>query len=183
MALLVMDVQSITIDLLKEHSRDFLGALAETIAAARNKKIPVIYTVVGFRKGYPELSDNNKAFSASRKRGRIFDSEESMKIPPQVAPQSDEVVVIKKRVSAFTGSDLEVILRSSCIQQMVLTGIATGGVILSTLPEAADKDYTITVLSDCCADMDSEVHQVLTTKIFPRQADVITHQEWIEKLG
>jgi nicotinamidase-related amidase len=60
----------------------------------------------------------------------------------------------------------------------VLTGISTSGVVLSTLREAADKDYQITVLSDCCADMDDEVHRVLTTKIFPRQADVLTVQEW-----
>jgi hypothetical protein len=40
------------------------------------------------------------------------------------------------------------------------------------------KDYEKTVLSDCCADMDEEVHRVLTTKIFPRQAEVITSEEW-----
>jgi nicotinamidase-related amidase len=60
----------------------------------------------------------------------------------------------------------------------VLTGISTSGVVLSTLREAADKDYQITVLSDCCGDIDDEVHRVLTTKIFPRQADVLTVQEW-----
>ena len=36
----------------------------------------------------------------------------------------------------------------------------------------------ITVLSDCCADGDEEVHRVLTTKVFPRQADVMTQEEW-----
>jgi len=52
-------------------------------------------------------------------------------------------------------------------------------VVLSTLREAADKDYRITVLSDCCLDPDEEVHRVLTTKVFPRQADVKTADEWI----
>jgi nicotinamidase-related amidase len=75
-------------------------------------------------------------------------------------------------------SDLEVVLRSCGIQHLILSGIATGGVVLSTLREAADKDYKITVLSDCCADRDEEVHRVLTTKVFPRQADVITSKEW-----
>jgi nicotinamidase-related amidase len=51
-------------------------------------------------------------------------------------------------------------------------------VVLSTTREAADKDYRITILSDCCADGDEEVHRVLTTKIFPRQADVMTIGEW-----
>jgi nicotinamidase-related amidase len=59
-----------------------------------------------------------------------------------------------------------------------LTGIVTSGVVLSTLREAADKDYRITVLSDGCADRETEVHEFLINRIFPRQADVITIDEW-----
>jgi nicotinamidase-related amidase len=66
---------------------------------------------------------------------------------------------------------------SSAIQHLVLTGLSTGGVVLSTLREAVDKDYRLTVLADCCADADEEVHRVLTTKIFPRHADVFTGSE------
>lgn len=80
------------------------------------------------------------------------------------------------------GSDLEVVLRANSIQHLVLTGIATSGVVLSTLREAADKDYRLTVLSDCCADPDAEVHLMLTTKVFPRQADVLTHTQWMDNL-
>ena len=60
--------------------------------------------------------------------------------------------VAKKRISAFAGSDLEVLLRANDIRHLVLCGIATSGVVLSTLREAGDKDYTMTVLSDLCAD-------------------------------
>jgi nicotinamidase-related amidase len=51
-------------------------------------------------------------------------------------------------------------------------------VVLSTLRQAADLDYQLTVLSDGCLDADAEVHRVLTEKIFPRQADVITIAKW-----
>ena len=85
-------------------------------------------------------------------------------------------------MSAFTGSDLEVVLRSGRIEHLVLTGFATGGVVLSTLREAADKDFRLTVLSDGCADRDEEVHTVLLTKVFPRQADVMTVAEWEKAL-
>ncbi len=97
-----------------------------------------------------------------------------MKVHGDLKSQAHEVVVTKRRVSAFSGSDLEVVLRAQGIQHLVLTGIATSGVVLSTLREAADKDYRLTVLADCCADGDEEVHRVLTTKVFPRQADVLT---------
>ena len=96
---------------------------------------------------------------------------------PALAPADEEVVVVKRRVSAFTGSDLEVILRAYGIQHLVLAGLSTSGVVLSTLREAADKDYRVTVLSDCCADRDEEVHRVLTTKVFLMQADVVGVEE------
>ena len=83
------------------------------------------------------------------------------------------MVMTKRRVTGFAGSDLEVILRSQGIGHLVLPGLSTSGVVLSTLREAADKDYRISVLSDCCADPDPEVHQLLLTKIFPRQAEVL----------
>jgi len=178
-ALLVMDVQAATTGMLGEASLQLLGNIAAAIKAARDQEIPVIYVVVSFRKGYPEASPINKSFSAIKNSGRNLDTEAARQIDLMVAPLEGEIIIIKKRVSAFTGSDLEVVLRSAGIQHIVLTGIATSGVVLSTLREAADKDYRITVLSDCCGDMDAEVHKVLTEKVFIRQAEVMTHDEWL----
>ena len=175
-ALLVMDVQGAIVKMLTDRA-SFFTALNKAIAKARNSNIPVIYVVVGFRKGYPEASANNKSFSAL-KGSMNLDTAEGTEVDASVAPQPGDIVITKKRTSAFTGSDLEVVLRSLGISHIVLTGIATSGVVLSTLREAADKDYAITVLSDCCADRDDEVHRVLTTKVFPRQAEVITAEEW-----
>jgi nicotinamidase-related amidase len=176
-ALLVMDMQVAILGMLPDPAT-ILGNVAKAIANARDKKIPVIYVVVGFRPGAPEINMNNKGFAASKERFAGVSSDEFIKIHPDVSPQADEVTVIKRRVSAFTGSDLEVILRSKGIQHLVLTGIATSGVVLSTIREAADKDYRITVLADGCADGDEEVHRVLTTKVFLRQADVLAVEEW-----
>ncbi len=78
------------------------------------------------------------------------------------------------------GSDLEVILRAKNIRHLVLAGISTSGVVLSTVREAADKDYQLTVLSDLCADFDEQVHSLLLEKIFPRQAAVITSRQWMQ---
>ncbi len=91
-------------------------------------------------------------------------------------------MVTKRRVSAFTGSDLEVVLRAAEVRHLVLCGIATSGVVLSTVREAADKDYRLTVLADLCADTDPEVHSLLIGKVFPRQARVISAAEWTASL-
>lgn len=176
-ALLVMDVQEATMKMVKDGGA-FVHSITKAIQAARSRPIPVIYAVVGFRKGYPDVSSNNKSFVRLKNGTMNFDAEEGTRIPGSITPQSNDIIVTKKRVSAFTGSDLEVVLRSLGIKHLLLSGIATGGVVLSTVREAADKDYAITVLSDCCRDLDEEVHRVLMTKIFPRQAEVMTVDEW-----
>jgi nicotinamidase-related amidase len=177
-ALLIMDVQGATMKMMADKTTPLINSLTTAIQTARSKNIPVIYVVVGFRKGYPEASMNNKSFARIKSSGANFDTEEASRVDTSVVPQPGEIIITKKRVSAFTGSDLEVVLRSQGIKHIVLTGIATSGVVLSTLREAADKDYAITVLSDCCADADEEIHRVLTTKIFPRQAEVIISGDW-----
>ena len=176
-ALLVMDMQVGIVGMLPAGISP-LANVAKAIAHAREKKIPVIYVTVGFRQGAPEVSLRNKGFGVNKERFANTDMAEFTRVHPDVAPQDGEVTVMKRRVSAFTGSDLEVILRAYSTQHLILTGIATSGVVLSTLREAADKDYGLTVIADCCADGDEEVHKVLTTKVFPRQADVYSLEEW-----
>ncbi len=179
-ALLVMDVQSQIIGMIPG-SAELLKSISVAIKAARTKSIPVIYVGLSFRPGFPEVSPNNMSFSANTKSPLFAGMTDAPVFPQEIAPKDSDIIVIKKRVSAFTGSDLEVVLRSLQVQHLVLAGIATGGVVLSTLREAADKDYTLSVLSDGCADRDVEVHNMLLTKIFPRQATVLTIDEWVGK--
>jgi nicotinamidase-related amidase len=142
--------------------------------------MPVIYVVVKFREKFPEVSPNNKAFGAVVQGAfPLHDGNPAGDIYGALAPEPKDIVVTKRRVSAFCGSDLAVVLRAQEISHVVLTGIATSGVVLSTLREAADMDYKITVLSDCCYDKDEEVHRVLTEKIFPTQSEVMTAKEWM----
>jgi nicotinamidase-related amidase len=177
-AILVMDMQTAILRNLPDPS-GLIANVNRAIATVRQKQMPVIFVVVGFRPEAPEISMNNKGFSSGGKeRFAGAKAEEFMKIHPDVALLPADIIVTKRRVSAFTGSDLEVILRAKGIQHLVLTGVATSGVVLSTTREAADKDYRITILSDCCADADEEVHRVLTTKVFLRQANVMTLEEW-----
>ncbi|MFL5788739.1 MAG: cysteine hydrolase family protein [Flavisolibacter sp.] len=180
-ALLIMDMQAAIVSMIPD-ADSFMQHVSEAIKAARQKNIKVIYVVVGFREGAPEISPNNKSFTASKERWTKGDLKEKMKIHDPIAPLPNEIVIIKRRISAFTGSDLEVVLRASGIQHLVLAGIATSGVVLSTVREAADKDYALTVLANGCADMDEEVHRVLITKVFPRQAEVIKIEEWVNAI-
>jgi nicotinamidase-related amidase len=166
-ALLVMDVQQRIVDRFAGDDDGYLSRLAAAVAAARGAGIRVVYVIVGFRTGYPEVSEHNKSFAAIAESGRFTDGDPGSAIHPAVAPTAGDVVVTKRRVSAFTGSDLEVVLRAGSIERLVLAGIATSGVVLSTVRQAADLDYRLTILADGCLDADPEVHRVLTEKVFP----------------
>lgn len=176
-ALLVMDVQPGIIDRVPLPA-DYLARATSAVQSARDHAVPVIHVVVGFRPGMPEVSMKNQSFRTVKQNPAIVSDPR-----PAIAPEGNDIVVTKRRVSAFTGSDLEVILRAAEIDHLVLCGIATSGVVLSTLREAADKDYRLTVLADLCLDTDPEVHAVLTGKVFPRQARVMSAAEWIAGLG
>ena len=180
-ALLIMDVQKGIVDRFSDDA-SYLTRLSGTVSAARGAGIGVIYVVVAFRPGYPEVSERNKGFAAIRGTGRFTDDDPGAPIHPAVVPAAGDVIVTKRRVSAFAGSDLDVVLRASGVDHLVLTGIATSGVVLSTVRQAADMDYRLTVLSDGCLDGDPEVHRVLTEKVFPRQAEVTTVADWTARL-
>jgi nicotinamidase-related amidase len=179
-ALLVMDVQRAIVERFADD--DLLERVAEAIAAARGSGIRVIYVRVAFRPGHPEVSARNRTFAAVRDAGGLID-DEGAAIHDAVAPLPGEVVVTKRRVSAFAGSDLDVVLRAAEITHLVLCGIATSGVVLSTVRAAADLDFELSVLHDACADGDPEVHRVLTEKVFPRQAAVLDVAAWSEQVG
>ncbi len=176
-ALLIMDVQRGVVDRFGS-DESFLARLGMAATAARSAGIQVVYVVVGFRTGYPEVSERNKSFAAVTGSGRFSDGDPGAGIHPAIAPEPGEVVVTKRRVSAFAGSDLDVVLRSASVDHLILAGIATSGVVLSTVRQAADLDYRLTVLADGCLDADSEVHHVLLGKVFPRQADVVDIADW-----
>ncbi|MEE8292517.1 MAG: isochorismatase family cysteine hydrolase [Candidatus Tectomicrobia bacterium] len=151
--------------------------------AARDAGVFVVYIVVNFRPGFPEISDRNQTFSARKTSGQSPARDPLELIHPTVPPRQDEPVVVKHRVNAFFGTDLDMILRSHGIDTLIVMGHATSGVTLSTVRYAADADYQLIVIEDGCADRDPEVHTVLVEKIFPRQATVASSQDVVGALA
>jgi len=158
---------------------------ASVLERARSLGMCVIHIQVGFRPGLPEVSSRNLFFGAiksSSRHQKLFVGELAA-IHPGLAPQKDDIVVTKRRVSAFRGTDLELILRAKEIETLVLFGIATSGVVLSTLLEASDADYRLVVVKDCCVDGDAELHANLIDKVFVRRAIVLSASEFLAALS
>ncbi len=182
-ALLVMDMQVGIVERLGDRGAELLETVGAALTAARDHGLAVLFVRVAFRDGTPEISSNNKSFSAAALAQSLGETNPSTQIHPALDVREGDVVITKRRVSAFAGSDLDVVLRSLSVDSLVLTGIATSGVVLSTTRQAADLDFRLTILHDACADADDEVHRVLTEKVFPRQASVVTTAQWAAQLG
>jgi nicotinamidase-related amidase len=181
--LLVMDIQKTMMGYLPD-PEPLLSKVEKAIVSARKAGVTVIYVTLSFREGHPEIPHEHQRFGGLKASKVMFThTNEGTAVHPAIEPLPTDLIVSKKRVSAFAGSDLEIILRAHKAQSLVLSGFSTTGVVLSTLREAADKDYHMAVLSDACADPEPEVHDFLVKKIFPFSGEVLTTDEWVASLN
>ncbi len=172
-ALLVMDFQPAILDRLPK-SDELLTRVTAAISTARDRGVQIGYVRVAFADSdYAAIPDTNKAFTAVATGRRMHDEAPETAVHPQVAPQAGDIIVRKTRVGAFSTTDLDKQLRDRGITNLILAGISTSGVVLSTVRDAADRDYRVYVLADGTADVDPDVHDTLIQKIFPRQAYII----------
>lgn len=152
---------------------------AIVLEKARELGSPIFHIGVGFEEGYPEVQPNgafDKMLKASGVQNAFVRGHPSAALLPSLYKEG-EPILYKKRISGFSGSPLATTLRAQGIENIVMFGIATGGVVLSTLREAHDMDYKVTVVSDACADRDPTVHSVLVEKVFPFTSGTVTASE------
>ena len=162
--------------------RHVLENTARLQRAARSAGILVCYCATVFRPSYIEINDRNKILVQRKYSGHPTGSEPLPLIHKAVAPIEGEVVIGKHRINALYGTGLDVVLRANGIENLILLGYATSGVVLSTLRHAADLDYRLFVVEDCCADPDADVHEFLMQRLFSRQADIVTSAQVIQAL-
>ncbi|OON83033.1 cysteine hydrolase family protein [Streptomyces tsukubensis] len=173
-ALLLMDLQS---NHLSHVPDDYLPRAVRALGTARAAGVPVIHVALQLRHGHTDAHPRNKIFGAVPSHLYTAD-DPGAAIHPDVAPVDGEIVVHKNRVSAFAGNDLPQILAAQDIDHLVLGGISTSGVVLSTALRAFDLDYRVTVLSDVCADPSPTLHATLLDELFAKRVEVSTVDEW-----
>src|SRR6195952_4191651 len=176
--LLVMDVQSMIVE---PAPSEMLEAVARAIAGARTAGVPVVYVRVALRPGRAGVSPRNKRLT--RLHADLTEGAPGLEFHPAIAPEPDDIVLTKHRVSAFAGSGLDVLLSSLGTTHLVLTGVSTSTVVLMTAMTAADLDFDITVLSDGCFDSRPQVHAVLMSDFSRALAPVAPADEWLPGLA
>jgi nicotinamidase-related amidase len=183
-ALLVMDYQRGVLDRLPESDTP-LDAAARAIEMVRRAGGLIAYVRVAFDDAdfdaIPETSRMGQRVAAA---GRSFHIDSpATRIHDRIAPEPGDLVVRKTRVGAFSTTDLDAQLRDRGVDTLILAGVATSGVVLSTVRDASDRDYVLFVLADATADSEADVHNFLVTRILPRQAEVITTDDLEVMLG
>jgi nicotinamidase-related amidase len=177
-ALLILDFQVGIGD--QPYATSAAQRAAAALKAGRASGLPIVFSKVKFRAGYRDVADSNKAFALIKMKN-LFPPDTS-KVISILQPGHDEIVVDKDRYCAFSGNDLKQVLRSGGTKHLVMAGLSTSGVILSTFTLAADEDYSMTILSDACADPKTSLHEELMTNLFPRSANILTVDQWIASL-
>jgi nicotinamidase-related amidase len=174
-ALLLMDLQPSLLGALDD-SEGLLRAAQRAQRAALEAGIREIHVRVAFTpEDHAAVPAHNKAFAPVAQAGALDAAAPENAVHPALRETGEDqpLTVTKTRVSAFSTGALDPLLREQGIDTLVLGGIFTSGVILSTVRDGADKDYRLLVLSDVCADPDRQLHDTLITSLLPTQADVI----------
>ena len=172
---LAMDLQPGIVGRLDEGG-EVVAAAGRAIAIARAHGAHVGYVRVGLTPEEIDAMPDHAPMKAmvSRSAPGLHPDAPESQVDERIAPQDGDLVVRKPRVGAFAAPDFEPGLRERGITTLVLTGLSTSGVVLSTLRQAADRDYQIVVLSDAVGDPVPDAHRALLDHIFPRQAHVTT---------
>jgi nicotinamidase-related amidase len=177
-ALILLDLQNGILSQLMDQDPDYLTKIATVASAARSAGLPVIYVHTGFRPGYSDVSPKNLGFARVAASGSFILGDASTDFPHSITPQENDIVVVKRRISAFAGTDLQVVLNGQGVDSLVICGLSTSGAVLSTTRQAADLDYVLTLLADLCLDKDANVQKVVIDDILSRQATITTADEW-----
>jgi Amidases related to nicotinamidase len=160
-------------DILSIFAEAGIGAYVERMTAlaegARAAGIPVYFVRIGFSADYREISANNQNGQMIRSFG-LFTADA---VPEGMLAEGDTVLVAH-RVSAFKGTDLDLLLRSRGIDTLMMAGVTTTGVVFSTLAEASDLDYRILLVADGCFEPDAAAQDALLRVPFATRAEIVT---------
>ncbi|VVE09806.1 cysteine hydrolase [Pandoraea iniqua] len=169
-ALVIMHYQTDILALFPSVAPTLLSNTRKLCDAARAKGIALYFAKIHFSPGYPEVSPLNKNGQGIKQLGLFVED----RISPELGQQPNEPLIIAHRASVFHGTDLEVRLSAKGIDTLIMAGIASTGVMLSSIAYASDADFRLFTVKDCCYDPDQVVHDHLFSTAFESRTHVLS---------
>lgn len=178
-ALLVMHYQTDIMALFPSAAPTLLANTRKLCDAARRKGVGVYFVKIHFSPGYPEVSPLNRNGLGIKRMGLFVHDQ----LSPELGRRPGEPLILAHRASVFFGTGLELRLSAQGIDTLLMAGIASTGVVLSSVAYASDADYRMFTVKDCCYDPDPVVHERLFSTAFESRTVVVSLEEALELLG
>ncbi|HLL34889.1 MAG TPA: isochorismatase family cysteine hydrolase [Streptomyces sp.] len=137
-------------------ARRVVPPLTELIPRARAAGALVVFVHFALRANGADLPPGNALFRTFHEAGDVF-HEGSAGTEVALPVTDEDVVVVKRRASAFAGTDLDPVLRAGGVGTLAIAGVATSAMVAATCYDAADCGCQVTVLRDGCADGDARL--------------------------
>ena len=183
-AILSMDIQKAPVRRSAMFRERNVGQAAKSVLdAARKTGVLIVHVVIDYQPAF--FSPKNKFLQKVRipiLSAPGVDVADLLEIVDEVKPMDDEPIIRKPRMNPFFGTALDSMLRSRDIDTVVLMGVATEFVVEAAARHAADADYRVIVLEDCCAGFSEDAHRV-SLHIMDHLATLATSADFLESVG
>lgn len=191
-ALIILDMQNELIDRRgKIGSKGFwktvedlelLNKIGNVVSAFRKQSLPVVFVRVGFEEGYVDAISRQSRLAHLKEMSAMIIGEFGTEFPDRLSPKKGDLVVTKKAVNPFHNTNLLNWLNANKVEHVAIAGVYTHMVVDSTARHADDSGLFVSILEDCCASPDMELHRVECEKILPLFGTVKTSEEIIKEI-
>lgn len=154
-ALIVIDLIKGNEPFFRDEHRKIISRVAEVIRGCREKGIPIIFANDSYL-------ESDWLFNFMKKHA--IRGTEEVEVIDELKPEDGDIVVEKRRFSAFFRTDLDITLRELGVDTVALAGINTHVCVLATAFDAVSSDFRAIILKDCCASHSKELHDFVVEK-------------------
>jgi nicotinamidase-related amidase len=162
-ALIVIDLQKgiVAVPTAPHPAAEVVSRSAKLARAFRSHGLPVVLVnVVGAPPGRTDAGPFNFAFP-----------DDWSDLIPELDQQTTDILISKRCVGAFAGTQLDELLHQRGVTQVFLTGISTTAGVESTARSAFDLGYNVVFVTDAMTDRDPAAHAYAVEKVFPRRGE------------
>ena len=164
---------------------EMLPKAAALVEKARARGVTVMHAPITFAKGYNEISQHPYGILAGVVDNSAFVIGEWGAEFSDAIPISEEDIIVegKRGLDTFASTNIDFMLRSKGIKNVILAGFLTNCCVESTMRTAYENGFNVVTVTDCCAAVSPEQHEAAIEFDFPMFSHPMTQAEVLENLG